>query len=305
MAWQPVMVESSGGNGEPRMWLTVPLVTRGRLMGALTVLVPAHPSLNEQAGWVANILALALDGIEIEGRLRKVQDQLRQADRISTVGQLTLGMAHEINNAMTSVMGFAQLLEASIQDGEARNDLQRIIAEARRAARIVQELLVFVRQPTVTRCAVDLNQAVERGLDLANYQLRIGNITVSTTLAPNLPPVFADPSGLEHVIVNIVVNACQAMVGQSEGHLTITTGTTGDKAWARFEDTGPGIPAENLDRVFEPFFTTKGDCNGTGLGLSLCRTIIEEHGGRIWAEPGDKGATFVIELPITIPPASE
>jgi signal transduction histidine kinase len=298
MTRQPVRVEVSGNDGISRMWLAVPLQVRGRLLGVLAVLAPPRPSLGEQAGWVANTLALALDGIETEGRLHKLQDQLRQVDRISTVGQLTLGAAHEINNAMTAVIGFAQLLEASTQDEGIRKDLDRIINEARRPAQIVQDLLAFARQPAVTRRAVDLNQAVRRGLGLTTYQLHVGNITVSSTFAPDLPPVFADPSGLEHIIINIVINACQAMADQGDGHLSIVTGAAGDKVWARFEDTGPGIPAENLDRVFEPFFTTKSEGSGTGLGLSLCRTIIEEHGGQIWAEPRHSGATFVIELPI-------
>jgi two-component system NtrC family sensor kinase len=231
----------------------------------------------------------------------RLQAQLIQSAKLSGIGQMISGVAHELNNPLTTVMGYAQLLQVSDVDETIKEDLQMIYKDALRAQRIVQNLLTFARQKKPQRSSVDINEIIKRALDLRNYQLKVDNIEVVTELVENLPWTMADDYQLQQVFLNIINNAHQAMV-QEKGRGTLTIRTEivdNDTIRVSFTDTGPGIPSEALDKVFDPFFTTKEVGAGTGLGLSVSHGIIQEHKGRIWAEsePG-QGAAFFVELPI-------
>ncbi|MGQ9667471.1 MAG: hybrid sensor histidine kinase/response regulator, partial [Anaerolineae bacterium] len=234
-------------------------------------------------------------------RERIIKRQMEQTERLSALGQIVAGVAHELNNPLTSVIGFGQLLLSEPLRDEARRDVERIVAQARRMTRIVQNLLVFAREREPEWTAVDLNAVIRQVIEMREHELTVGNIQVELELAEDLPIIRADPYQLGQVFFNLVLNAEQAMAeAHRGGRLTVRAQLTPDKAWVRAEviDDGPGIPPQNLKRIFEPFFTTKDVGKGTGLGLSVCHGIVEEHGGRIWAESEyGKGAAFIVELP--------
>lgn len=233
--------------------------------------------------------------------LKATQAQLIQSEKLSAIGQLIAGVAHELNNPLTAVMGYTQLLQADDTIGEeTRHDLGKIYAQAQRAAKIVQNLLTFARQHKAERQFVDVNEVLQRTLELRTYQLRVDNIDVVVHLSDCVLGAMADPNQLQQVFLNLINNAQDAMSErQKQGRLTITTAAQGGKIRITFADTGPGLAPEVKQHLFEPFFTTKEVGKGTGLGLSICFGIISQHGGVITAEsePG-KGATFVVELPL-------
>lgn len=234
-------------------------------------------------------------------RERIIKRQMEQTERLSALGQIVAGVAHELNNPLTSVIGFGQLLLSGPLSDEARKDVERIIVQARRMTRIVQNLLVFAREREPEWTSTDLNAVIRQVIEMREHELSVGNIQVELELAEDLPVIRADPYQLQQVFFNLVLNAEQAMTEAHQGgRLTVRTQLTPDKAWVRAEviDDGPGIPPQNLKRIFDPFFTTKEVGKGTGLGLSVCYGIVEEHGGRIWAESEyGRGATFIVELP--------
>ncbi len=242
---------------------------------------------------------------------RRLEEQLIKAEKLSAIGQLVAGVAHEVNNPLTSISGYTQLmLRDKSLPPSVREDLQHINTQAERAARIVQNLLMFAREHKPQRTLVDINQVLRSTLALRAYQLRVDNITVVTDFAPDLPPTIADPHQLQQVFLNLINNAHQAMTERGDkGTLTLRTsvaqyvGKDGqEESWVRVavNDTGIGISPRNLSRIFDPFFTTKPIGQGTGLGLSICFGIIQEHGGRIRAESEvGVGTTMYVELPIT------
>jgi PAS domain S-box-containing protein len=230
------------------------------------------------------------------------QEKLMLTDRLASVGELASGIAHELNNPLTSVIGFAQLLmERDISD-DIRDDLKTIYSEARRTAEVVQNLLTFARKHPPVKQPVNINSIIEKVLEVRDYEQRVSNIQVNTHFAPDLPEVMADYFQLQQVFVNIVINAEHFMIeAHNRGTLTITTERTGEIVRVSFADDGPGIVKENLRHLFDPFFTTKEVGKGTGLGLSICHGITSRHGGTIYAESElGKGATFIVELPVNI-----
>ena len=232
---------------------------------------------------------------------RKMQEQLIVTDRLASVGELAAGIAHEINNPLTSVIGFSDLLLQKDLPGDVREDLQVVNREARRTADIIRNLLTFARKHEAEKAPTDINKVIENVLALRAYEQKVHNIEVKADLAPDLPEITADGFKLQQVFLNIVINAEHFMTkAHGKGTLTINTKRIGDTVQASFADDGPGIPEEDLSHLFDPFFTTKEVGVGTGLGLSICHGIIAEHGGRIYAE-GEvgEGATFIMELPIT------
>jgi two-component system NtrC family sensor kinase len=245
----------------------------------------------------------------------ELQEQLVQSAKLSAIGQMISGVAHELNNPLTTVMGYTQLLLASDVDESVKADLQKVYDDALRAQRIVQDLLVFARQKKPQRSPTDVNEAIERTLALRSYELKVHNIEIITELEENLPWTMADGYQLQQVFLNIINNAYQAMSQQGgPGTLSVRSECMDDDTIrVTFTDTGPGIPAEVLERIFDPFFTTKDVGMGTGLGLSVSHGIVQEHGGRISAESGPGGgAVFVVELPVVswaeelnIPPLDE
>ncbi len=252
---------------------------------------------------------------------RRLEQQLIQAEKLSAIGQLVAGVAHELNNPLTSISGYSQLLLRDSELAEqTHQDLQHIHTQAERAARIVQNLLIFAREHKPERVTVNLNDVLRSTLQLRAYQLRVDNIKVITKFDPQLSSTVADPYQLQQVFLNLINNAQQAMTMHSDsGTLTLRTytstarresgesGSSGLTALnmikVEISDTGVGIPENELNRIFDPFFTTKPVGQGTGLGLSICFGIVQEHNGRIWAEstPG-AGTTVHVELPIQVHP---
>ncbi|MHB1295121.1 MAG: ATP-binding protein [Anaerolineae bacterium] len=235
--------------------------------------------------------------------LKATQEQLIQSEKLSAIGQLIAGVAHELNNPLTAVMGYAQLLQTSESlDESIVRDLGKIYAQAQRAARIVQNLLTFARQHRAVREFVDINEVLDRTLELRAYQLRVENIEVVTELSEEILGTLVDPNQLQQVFLNLINNAQDAMSEcRGSGRLVVSTERMGDKILVRFKDDGPGLAPKVQRHLFEPFFTTKEVGRGTGLGLSICFGIVSQHAGRIWAESElGKGATFVVELPAAL-----
>ncbi len=235
---------------------------------------------------------------------RRLEQQLIQSDKLSALGQLVAGVAHELNNPLTSISGYAQLLLRNrTLNEEIRADLEQIRQQAERAGRIVRNLLMFAREHKPERLATQINEVIQSTLALQAYQLRVDNITVQLDLDPELPSTVADPHQLQQVLLNLITNARQAMNERGSGILTIRTrryeAADGRYIEVSISDSGIGIPAQYLDKVFNPFFTTKPVGQGTGLGLSICYGIIQEHQGQIWIESREGvGTTVFIRLPI-------
>jgi len=232
--------------------------------------------------------------------LKTTQNQLIQSEKLSGIGEFVAGVAHELNNPLTSVMGFAELLQQMDMPEQSRRYLDVIFKSAKRCQKIVQSLLSFARRHAPERKVLCVNEIVESAVEILQYQMRTSNIEVSTRLDPSLPLTDIDPHQMQQVFLNIINNARQAMEGhQAKGLLRITTESADGCVRITFQDNGPGIPSENLKKIFNPFFTTKEVGKGTGLGLSLCYGIVSEHGGTITPQsaPGE-GAAFVIELPV-------
>jgi two-component system NtrC family sensor kinase len=226
---------------------------------------------------------------------REVTRRLLQAEKMSAVGQLAGGVAHEINNPLGGILAFAQLMSREDRSKDDIDNLSMIIDAATRAKRIVESLLRFSRRPRQDeRGPVDLAKVAEDALFLMQSQMREGKVEVERRLSP--ASCVGNANQLGQILVNLLVNALQAM--KNQGRITVETGTSQDRARVRVSDEGPGVPPEIAGRIFEPFFTTKAEGQGTGLGLSICYRIAEEHGGTIRHEPSPGGgASFVVELP--------
>jgi len=231
---------------------------------------------------------------------RQQAEQLIMADRLASVGELAAGTAHELNNPLTTVIGFSKLLMERDVPEDIREDLEIIHNEAVRVSQVTKNLLTFARKHAPVKQPNQVNSIIEEVLKLRAYEHRLSNIRVERRLSRTLPEVKADYFQMQQVFLNIVVNAEQVMAQtKNGGTLTITTRMRDGNVIASISDDGPGILREHLGQIFNPFFTTKEPGKGTGLGLSICYGIVTEHGGRIYAEsePG-KGATFSVELPV-------
>jgi PAS domain S-box-containing protein len=242
-------------------------------------------------------------------RQRQLRAQLLLSEKMAAMGQLISGVAHELNNPLTAVLGFSELVLMNGQlSDELRRDLTTIVSEAQRARKIVQNLLAFAHTQESEKQLGDLNQVLNDTLVLKEYELRVNQVQVIKQLDPQLPRVIADVDQLKQVFLNIIVNAEQAMVAaQPPRRLEIKTGvktcyiagSASDWVEIKFRDTGPGIPPEHLPHIFDLFFTTKELGQGTGLGLAISYNIIKDHGGRIYAQNApDGGVEFIIELPV-------
>jgi len=237
---------------------------------------------------------------QAEEREKQLQQQLNLSSRLASVGEMASGIAHEINNPLTGVIGFAQLLMQRDIPEDIRKDVEIINNGAQRVASIVSRLLTFARQHKLGREYVNINDAITSVLELRSYEMKVNNIEVVTQLAPHLPQTMADVNQLQQVFLNIIINAEKEMTAaHRRGKLSVKTERINSSIRVSFTDDGPGISKENLDKVFNPFFTTREVGDGTGLGLSICHGIITQHNGRIYAQSElGKGATFVVELPI-------
>jgi len=232
---------------------------------------------------------------------KKIEDQLILTDRLASIGQLAAGIAHELNNPLTAVIGFSDLLLERDLSADVKEDLETINREAMRAINIVKGLLAFAREQRIEKALVDINSSIQRGLQLRSYEQRVSNIEVDARFAPALPQVMGNGAQLQQVFISIIVNAEQAMLeAHRRGKLTIVTERVGNIVRVSFTDDGPGISPDNMKQLFTPFFTTREVGKGTGLGLSICHGIVTEHGGKLYAESElGEGATFVVELPIS------
>ena len=239
---------------------------------------------------------------------KMLQEQLIQSEKMSAIGQLVSGVAHELNNPLAGISAFAQLLLTEKRfPPDQRTAAEMIYAEARRASRIVQNLLTFARQHKPERTPTGVNQVLDDTLELRGYELRVRGIEVTRDYDEQIPETMADAHQLQQVFLNLVTNAEQAMEKspRESQRLIVRTRRTGAVIRIDVEDTGPGIPPNLLERIFNPFFTTKPTGSGTGLGLSISLGIVREHEGRIWAENAPQGgARFIVEVPIVTHRAS-
>jgi len=231
---------------------------------------------------------------------RQQNERLIMADRLASIGELAAGTAHELNNPLTSVIGFAELLMEKDTPDYIRRDLAFIKSEAQRAITVTSNLLTFARKYAPEKRLNQINEIIEDILQLRAYAHKSNGIDIERHLAPNLPEIMVDYFQMQQVFLNIIINAEYFMTeAHKMGTLTITTKKQNNTVRISLADDGPGIPPENLSHIFDPFFTTKEPGKGTGLGLSICHGIVAEHGGQIYAksQPG-KGATILVELPI-------
>lgn len=246
---------------------------------------------------VAQAIEQLIERHEARQERERLFEQLRHADRLATIGQLAAGVGHELNEPLANVLGFAQLLRKSPELPESANvDLQKIIDAALHAREVIRKLLLFSRQTPPRRTAVDLNALVRDGLYFLESRCAKHDIRLVRELAMDLPTIVADPGQMQQVLVNLIVNAIQAMPGG--GRLTVRTGADAEHVALTVEDTGHGMSADVARHVFDPFFTTKDVGEGTGLGLSVVHGIVTSHGGTIRVEsaPGC-GARFYVRLP--------
>jgi PAS domain S-box-containing protein len=231
---------------------------------------------------------------------KQMEQKLIMSDRLASIGELVSGIAHELNNPLTGVIGFSQLLMEKDISEDIKEDLAVVFTEAQRAARIVKNLLTFARKHTPVKQLCQINTIIDEVLMLRTYEQKVNNIEVVKHLAANLPDIMLDYFQIQQAILNVVINAEYFMTeAHQQGIITVTTEKAADLIRISISDDGPGIAVENMPKIFDPFFTTKEVGKGTGLGLSICHGIITEHGGYMYvrSEPG-KGATFIIEFPL-------
>ncbi len=226
-----------------------------------------------------------------------LKERLMQSEKLASIGKLASGVAHEINNPLTAILGFSEILLMQSNNGN-KAKLEKIHESAIRCKKIVEDLLSFAREHKSERKLLDVNDTVERSLSIGNNLIKIFNITIEKHFEAPSPCIIGDEFHLQQVFVNVISNACHAMEHSQMKTLTVTTESNHSSVFIRFSDTGHGIPAENLSKVFDPFFTTKDVGKGSGLGLSICYGIVRDHYGSITAESTQgNGATFIIEIP--------
>ncbi|MFP3981361.1 MAG: ATP-binding protein, partial [Desulfobacterales bacterium] len=241
--------------------------------------------------------------LEIEEQLKDAQKQLAQSEKMASLGQLAAGVAHEINNPLTGILLYASfIMEQLDADSPVKKDLECIVEDANRCKEIVKSLLVYSRSTDSRRSLIQVNELVEQSFKLTRDQKTFRNIEINKQLSDEMMLLNVDTNKLSQVIINLVMNAADAMDGQ--GTLTVRTyrNKAAQKVYLEISDTGCGIAEQNVSRIFDPFFSTKAKGKGTGLGLSIAYGIVEEHGGRISVkETGPEGTTFLLELPQYIP----
>lgn len=292
-------------------WLWVVLWRKEKILGVLATSsrAPRDFTRSEEGVMIAvgRQLATTIEKVQLYNEtrkayedLRRTQEQLLQSEKMSAVGQLISGVAHELNNPLTAILGYTQLLESEKLDARVEEFIVKLRKQAQRTQRIVQNLLSFARQHKPQRVHVDLRSVLEDTIALRDYDLKVNNIAVERDFEPVLPFVVADPHQLEQVYLNIINNAADAMLdGGRGGRLRINIHTENGNVVTSFHDSGPGI--FDPKHVFDPFYTTKGVGKGTGLGLSICYGIVKEHGGEISAENHPSGgALLLVRLPVAL-----
>ncbi len=287
---------------------SAPIVVGGRRRGSIDVVyveemgeLDEGPFLTEERSLIdaiARHVALIVERWQVDEDRLRLQEQLRHADRLATIGQLAAGVAHELNEPVGNILGFAQLAQKHPDLPEQiAQDLEKIVATSLHARQVINNLMLFSRQMPPRKTRLALNPVLEEGLDFLESRCARSGIAVVRQLSPDLPQITADASQLRQVFVNLVVNAIHAM--PSGGTLKITTRVSGERVVLSVEDTGIGMSEEVVKEIFIPFFTTKDVNEGTGLGLPVVHGIVTSHGGTIHVESTvGEGARFDIELPI-------
>jgi two-component system NtrC family sensor kinase len=232
---------------------------------------------------------------------RKLEQQVVQSERLAAMGAMIGGVAHELNNPLTAIMGVSELLQDTETNEGSRKQLAILQQQARRAAEIVQNLTYFSRPPAPGKSKINLVEVVERTLNLHAYSLRKNNVAVDFLKEAGVPYALGDPHQLMQVFLNLILNAEQAIRdARDKGTLRIRLGKGDNSVWVSFHDDGPGIPKENLPSIFDPFYTTKRPGRGTGLGLSICKSVMKEHNGSVEAANSPEGgAVFTVTLPVS------
>ena len=238
---------------------------------------------------------------KLEDQGRDVYHQLLQAEKLAALGQTVSGVAHELNNPLATILTWSERLAGRSLDSVTKRGVDTILGESERAAKIVRNLLTFSRKRHTTRSMVDVNQVVRETLSLRAYNHRVSNITTTDEMVAKLPQVFADPHHLKQVLLNLIINAEQAMLSANgRGTLIIRSWHDTEKELVVLEinDDGPGVPTDVESKIFDPFFTTKSVGKGTGLGLTVAHALIQDHGGqiRVTSRPGN-GSSFYVDLP--------
>lgn len=268
---------------------------------ALWVEVTAHAERSDGAFRLEALMRDVSERKRLETHSRDLYHQLLQAEKMAALGQTISGVAHELNNPLATILTWSERLAKQQNDPDTRRGLDTILQQSERAARIVRNLLTFARKRHTTRTMVDLNAVVRETLALRAYDQRVSNISTIEALAAGLPEVFADPHQIQQVLLNLIINAEQAMLAANgRGTLIVRTwhDVERDAVILEVSDDGPGVPGDVQTKIFDPFFTTKEVGKGTGLGLTVAYAIVQEHGGdiRVASEAG-RGATFTVQVP--------
>jgi len=276
-------------------------VTRTRADGSSFPVSATVVALRDDAGRVTHIVSVERD-ISEERRLR---EQLIHSERLSAVGQLVAGVAHELNNPLQGVMGNLELMIGTEDRPQTRRDLEEVQVAGERAAKIVRNLLSFARRSALHRAVEDLNEIVRATLAWRTNDLRASGIALEEQYTAELPLVIVNREEIQQVILNLVLNAEHATrAAAGSGTLHVRTGASGGTVFVEIADEGPGIPREAAARIFEPFFTTKLVGEGTGLGLSVSLGIAKAHGGALTLVPSERGARFALTLPVASTPSA-
>ena len=266
--------------------------------GKQHVLISERFPLTDYRGDTVGVCCVARDVT----RERELQGELLQSERLAAVGKLAAGVAHELNNPLTGVLTFAEdlMLECD-EDDPQREDFELIVNETMRCRRIVRDLLDYSRQKAPQRRAMDINPLIQRSINMVNRQASFHDVRFELDLEQGLPSVKVDPNQMQQVILNLVINARDAMDSRGKISITSASGMDGKSAVLSIADNGCGISEENIQRIFEPFFSTKGD-HGNGLGLPAVLSIVEQHGGRVDVDSEEGlGTTFHLVFPTTAP----
>jgi len=288
------------GEIEPVEYYENPVLTSS---GEERIIAWHNTVLTDEAGNTIGTLSSGEDiteGKRMEEERMEMEQRAQQASRLAAIGEMASGVAHEINNPLTTVIGLAQLIMHRDIPEDIESDVKTIADNAQRIADIVKRLLTFTRPQEPEREYIDINDVIKSTLAIRAYEMETSNIKVAIQLDPDLPLTMADGSQLQQVFLNIVMNADTEMrLAHGKGNLFIKTETIDDTIRVSFKDDGPGIAKENLQKIFDPFFTTREVGKGTGLGLSICHRIVTEHNGQIYTKSRlGRGATFFIELPV-------